>query len=173
MLARLSGNAPDSTHTVNTLAMIKRTNEIEAETSTGSSYIDCFKGIDRRRTLIAMVIFGVEPLGGLILGNNATYFFEVAGLSASNAFAMGLGYQGLSFCGVVISWFLLNWFGRRNIYITGAACGAVILLVIGFLDFAATAHVGARWAQAALLIIFNFASACSIYPLTYLIISEV
>jgi hypothetical protein len=66
----------------------------------------------------------------------------------------------------------LNWYCRRNIYITGAACGTVILLVIGFLDFAATAHLGARWPQAA-LIIFNFTSACYIHPLTYLTISEV
>ncbi|GFZ47530.1 hypothetical protein JCM24511_05274 [Saitozyma sp. JCM 24511] len=64
----------------------------------------------------------------------------------------------------------LNWYGRRNLYITGAACGTVIRLVIGFLDFAATSHLGARWPQAA-LIIFNLISACYMHPLMYLTIS--
>lgn len=36
----------------NTVAMMVHTNELEKQATTGVTYIDCFRGIDRRRTEI-------------------------------------------------------------------------------------------------------------------------
>lgn len=39
----------------NTVAMMVHTNELERQIEEGTSYIECFKGIDRRRTEIVMM----------------------------------------------------------------------------------------------------------------------
>lgn len=48
----------------NTVAMMQHTNQLEIEVSEGTSYIDCFRGIDRRRTEIVMMIFASQLLSG-------------------------------------------------------------------------------------------------------------
>lgn len=48
----------------NTVAMMLHTNQIEIETSAGTSYIDCLRGIDRRRTEIVMMTFASQLLSG-------------------------------------------------------------------------------------------------------------
>lgn len=48
----------------NTVAMMQHTNQLEIEVSAGTTYIDCFKGIDRRRTEIVMMIFASQLLSG-------------------------------------------------------------------------------------------------------------
>jgi hypothetical protein len=44
----------------NIVAMMVHTNEIEQETVQGTSYIDCYKGTDWRRTEIACMTFAVS-----------------------------------------------------------------------------------------------------------------
>jgi hypothetical protein len=48
------------------LAMIVHTNKVEDEISTGSSYIDCFKGVNLRRTMIVMVVFVAQNTTGVV-----------------------------------------------------------------------------------------------------------
>jgi SP family general alpha glucoside:H+ symporter-like MFS transporter len=48
----------------NTVAMMQHTNELEIEVSEGTTYLDCFRGIDRRRTEIVMMIFASQLLSG-------------------------------------------------------------------------------------------------------------
>ena len=50
------------------LAMIVHTNKVEDEISTGSSYIDCFKGVNLRRTMIVMVVFVAQNTTGVAIG---------------------------------------------------------------------------------------------------------
>lgn len=40
------------------------TNELEIENSAGMTYFDCFKGTDRRRTEIVMMVFAMQLLSG-------------------------------------------------------------------------------------------------------------
>ena len=49
-----------------TLATIVYTNNLETELSVGTSYSDCFKGFELRRTEIAMVCFGGQLVCGLV-----------------------------------------------------------------------------------------------------------
>lgn len=49
-----------------TLATIVYTNNLEEQLCVGTSYYDCFKGFERRRTEIAMVVFGGQLVCGLV-----------------------------------------------------------------------------------------------------------
>ncbi|KAK5327676.1 hypothetical protein LTR93_003062 [Exophiala xenobiotica] len=58
-----------------TLAIIIETDRLEREIETGSSYLDCFKKINRRRTEIAVGVYTIQVLSGIYLVGYATYFF--------------------------------------------------------------------------------------------------
>ncbi|WRT65108.1 uncharacterized protein IL334_002050 [Kwoniella shivajii] len=155
----------------NTVAMMVRTNEIEIANETGVSFKDCFKGVDRRRTLIVCMIFGMQPLSGLTLGNQFVFFSEQAGLDSSNAFKMNLGNNAIAFLGTIFSWFLISWFGRRTIYLGGLMFAMADLYIIAFIGIAKSSS-GVNWATSGLMIAYNFIYDAAIGPLTYAIISE-
>lgn len=59
------------------VAMMVRTNQLEMEVTEGASYLDCFRGANRRRTEISMLAFGCQVTCGLYFATNSTYFFEI------------------------------------------------------------------------------------------------
>lgn len=51
-------------------------------------YLDCFKGIDRRRTVIACIVWGIQNASGQALMAFSTYFMRQAGVSTDLAFKL-------------------------------------------------------------------------------------
>lgn len=62
-----------------TVANIIYTNEMEKEITKNSTIIDCFKGLDRRRTEIAMMTFAGQLLSGQNLIGQGVQFLQRAG----------------------------------------------------------------------------------------------
>lgn len=62
-----------------TLAVIVYTNNLEEELSVGTSYWDCFKGFELRRTEIALMCFAGQILSGLNFACKSN-FLPVSGL---------------------------------------------------------------------------------------------
>jgi SP family general alpha glucoside:H+ symporter-like MFS transporter len=58
------------------LAMIIETDRLEAEMETGTTYWDCFKPINRRRTEISIGVYTIQVLSGINMAGYATYFFQ-------------------------------------------------------------------------------------------------
>lgn len=57
------------------LAMIIETDKLEREIEAGSTYADCFKKINLRRTEISVGVYVIQVLCGIYLVGYATYFF--------------------------------------------------------------------------------------------------
>lgn len=57
------------------LAMIIETDKLEREMEAGSTYADCFKKINIRRTEISVGVYVIQVLCGIYLVGYATYFF--------------------------------------------------------------------------------------------------
>ena len=70
-LGHSKGNKPEDT-----LAMMERTVEIEAQMGGSPSLIDLFKGTDLRRTIITCLMYASQNFAGNLIANQATYFFE-------------------------------------------------------------------------------------------------
>lgn len=66
--------------------MIEETNALEQEFEHNSSYWDCFRGSNLRRTEICVMVYLIQVIGGNPLIGYANYFFETAGLPAKSAF---------------------------------------------------------------------------------------
>ncbi len=74
MLNRLGTKAQDDVS--GTLAMMVHTIKLENEVTAGSSYLDCFRGTDLRRTEIVCFAFVGQILSGSTFAYSPTYFFE-------------------------------------------------------------------------------------------------
>lgn len=169
MVKRLSSKSDEEI--VGTVAQMIHTIKIENEIESGTSYYDLFKGIDLRRTEICCVTFAGQMLSGAQFAYGPTYFFEQAGMSSSDAYKVGLGDTALAFCGTVGSWFLLTYFGRRTLYISGISFLTFVLLLIGIVS-ASSKSDGALWAQAALCLLWQVGYSLTVGPICYAIISE-
>lgn len=161
------------TSTDESIALIKHTIQIEEESQSGSSYLDCFKGVDLRRTEIACMTFAAQIWCGSPLGGAPTYFLVNAGLSASNAFKFSLGGLGLASLGTIISWGLLSRFGRRTLYVYGLALLCVTLLITGSVSAGAGNGSTSSYIQAGFVILWLLVYYLTVGPVCYAIISEI
>jgi hypothetical protein len=69
---------------------MQTTNELEKALESGTGYMDCFKGIDLRRTEIVCVTWAIQNLCGSAFMGYSTYFYEQAGLSTLKSFDMSM-----------------------------------------------------------------------------------
>ncbi|KAL6908626.1 general substrate transporter [Trichoderma evansii] len=173
-LKRLTSESID---TSSLLAHIQLTTSIEEAESDTARFIDCFKKTDLRRTIISVMVYAIQPLVAnfLVIGY-AVYFFELAGLEASDSFNLGVGLLGVRFVGTILSWFLLGRFGRRTIYNQGCSILVIIVLLVGILDVVpgyGTTNHGVVSAQCSMMVIYNFFYDLTIGPLCFVYLSEV
>lgn len=154
-----------------TLAMMIHTNELEIQQTAGTSYIDCFKGIDFRRTEITCITWLIQQTSGSPMIGWATYFMIQAGLSDSNAFSLGVGASAMGFAGTVGSWFLMPHFGRRTLYLWGQIVMFVILMIIGALGIPSQT-TGVSWGSGAMILILTFVYDFTVGPVCYSLVAE-
>ncbi|KAF5557730.1 maltose permease [Fusarium napiforme] len=136
------------------LATIKETiAEEQAASAEQASWIQCFKGTDLIRTMISMGVFICQHFVGIIfvLGYS-TYFFQLAGLETSRSFDLGVGVTACGVLGNICSWFVVNSFGRRKIFLSGMGALTILLFLIGIMDVVPTS--AAKWVQAACTVIY-------------------
>lgn len=158
-----------------TLALIEHTNLIESEdlaNQRSASYLDCFRGIDLRRTEIACMAFAAQIWCGSPLGGTPVYFFVQAGLSSSNAFSFNVGGLGIAALGTILSWGLLTRFGRRTLYLWGLGTLSLCLFIVGIMSAVSNAPASS-FAQAGMIIVWLAIYYLTVGPICYAIISEV
>ncbi|OQE40989.1 hypothetical protein PENCOP_c005G09008 [Penicillium coprophilum] len=155
-----------------TVAMMIHTNEIEKQINEGTSYLDCFRGINLRRTEISCLIWAAQNLCGSGLMAYSTVFYQRAGLAVSQSFNMSLAQYGIGFIGTIFSWVLMSYFGRRSLYVYSLATLCLILLVIGFVAIA-PATSATSWATGSMLLVYTFIYDSSAGPVCYSLVSEI
>jgi MFS transporter, SP family, general alpha glucoside:H+ symporter len=118
--------------------MIVHTNELEkTQSQSSTSYQDCLKGTNLRRTEIACMAWMAQPACGVGFGSNSLYFLEQAGLDPIKAFDFTLGLNRVTIAANAISWFVMLGVGWRSLYLFALNSAFVLLLVIGFLGVSA------------------------------------
>ncbi|KAL2214240.1 putative maltose permease [Sarocladium strictum] len=168
-LRRLIRSGQDIEHTV---TLMQVTIDREREAGTGQHYKDCFKGVNRRRTMITCCTWGIQILSGTGLRTYSTYFYQQAGLPSTQAFNMSLIQYALGIVGVFIAWFMLPYFGRRTLYIWGLIGLEICLLIIGSMG-AAGLTTQISWAIGSMLIVYTLVYDITVGPICYAIVSEV
>lgn len=141
-LLRLTSKSHDSDFDADeTIAMMVHTTALEEKTTSGASYLDCFKGHDLRRTEIVCMVWAIQNLSGNSFSNYSTYFLESAGLDDTSAYGFALGQYGMNMVGVFGAWGLMTLgIGRRSLYLYGLCGLCTMLFVLGFLGLVPAAH---------------------------------
>ncbi|KAK4119118.1 sugar transporter-like protein [Parathielavia appendiculata] len=155
-----------------TISMMVHTNEMEKELLAGTSYTDLFKGVNMRRTEIVCMTWMIQTLCGATFMGYSTYFYQQAGMAVEDSFSMSLGQYALGIVGTLMSWFFMQWFGRRTLYLSGQIVMVVLLLTIGCAAFAGKENVTAQWAIGSLLLIYTFTYDATVGPVCYSLVSE-
>lgn len=173
-LQKLTSPTPDLPFDVGAqLSMISATNELEKAISEGTSYVQCFRGIDARRTEITSMAWVTQSFCGAALMGYSVQFYREAGLSEDNSLSMNLGQYAMGFIGTVGSWFLMKHIGRRALYFYGLSILCVLLLIVGGLGTISSNNTGAQWGIGSLLLVYTFVYDITVGPVCYSIVSEI
>ncbi|KZL72414.1 maltose permease [Colletotrichum tofieldiae] len=134
-------------------------------------FIDCFRGTNLLRTGISTGVFLCQHLVGIVfvLGYS-TYFFQLAKLDVSKSFDLGVGVTACGVLGNMVSWFVVESFGRRKIFLSGMVSLTSLLLLIGIMDVVPTN--AAKWVQAACTVIYAFVYFLTIGAMAFAILGE-
>ncbi|KAK3944421.1 general substrate transporter [Diplogelasinospora grovesii] len=96
-----------------------------------SSFRDCFKGINWRRTRIVLYANGLSQMIGATFIANAPYFMIVAGMSPTNtAMMVELGI-GLAIISSVFTFRAMTSLGRRTMVLSGTAFAGLLFFIMG------------------------------------------
>ena len=174
-LVRLNHKSTDTASIDAQLSLIIHTDNQEKELllEVKTSYWQCFRGVEARRTEIACMVFAGTILTGLVFAYNTTYFFSSIGLSSSVTYHLNVGGTGMGLAATLISWvFIMPYFGRRTIYLWGTLGMTVILFLIGILNIRTSEHSFAL-AQAVLTLIWTFVFQLSVGQLAWALPAEI
>lgn len=169
-LTRLDSKVDNVDDTEETLAMMIHTDELEKEISSGTSYLDCFKGVDLRRTEITCLAWALQPITGGFMGFS-TYFFEQAGLSTSVSFDFSISLQALATISVFFAWILVGFIGRRTHYLLGLTLMTTNLFIIGFVSLAPSSSARS-YATGSLLLVHTVFYDITVGTITYSVVAE-
>lgn len=122
---------------------------IQHESEIGeSSFLECFKGTNWRRTRIVLYGNGLSQMTGATFLNNAPYFMVLAGLSSTEtAMIVELGI-GLSIISSFVTFWGLAYMGRRVLILGGTALAGILFFIMGIAASVPTSSSTSRWCVA-------------------------
>ncbi|KAJ6441722.1 sugar porter (SP) family MFS transporter [Purpureocillium lavendulum] len=122
-----------------TVAMMVHTTALEEKITAGTSYWDCFKGVDLRRTEIVCMTWAIQNLSGNAFSNYSTYFLKQAGLSEDKSYSFALGQYAINMVGVFGAWGLMTMgIGRRSLYLTQGSLATGSIMIVWALFYQLT-----------------------------------
>ncbi|KAI1761943.1 sugar transporter [Hypoxylon sp. FL1150] len=156
-----------------TVAMMVHTSALEQKITKGASYLDCFKGVDRRRTEIVCMCWAIQNLSGNSFSNYSTYFLEQAGLSNDKAYSFAMGQYAINCVGVFGAWTLITLgIGRRTLYLYGLAGLFLILMILGFLGLAPDRNA-ASLATGSIMLVWALCYQLTVGTVCYSLVAEI
>lgn len=155
------------------LAVIKVTLERVRKETEGVTYLECFRRSNLRRTIISIAPLSIQALSGVSwVAGYSTYYMQLAGYSDQMSFRLAVATQVLSMVGNVMSWYLVDKFGRRNTTFYGMLVLTVLLLITGGLA-CDSSNVSAIKGTVALIMVYCWWYNVTIGATAYTLLTEV
>ena len=109
---------------------------------------------------------------GIWFGGNVTYFLQQAGFNTERSFDFGLGHIAVGLVGTMCAWWVMQYVGRRTLYLWGLGNNFLILVLVGFLGIPQPSDAIA-YATGTLLYIFTFTYDATVGPVCYCLVTEI
>ncbi|ETS86526.1 hypothetical protein PFICI_00354 [Pestalotiopsis fici W106-1] len=171
-LRRLARKDFYTEHTMaQSIALMKHTNEMEKIEAANSSYRDCFRGTNLRRTFIVCMAWIIQILNGQSVTAYAAVFLKSAGMPTTQAFNYSMGIQSVNIAATSVAIILMGKIGRRIFFFWGSTSIGLAMLIIGILGFIPGA-ANVALAVAVVMIIVQTIFKVSLGPTTYVIVAE-
>ncbi|KAI0385631.1 sugar transporter [Hypomontagnella monticulosa] len=155
------------------MALMIYTDEMEKQLSEGTTYWDCFRGIDLRRTEIVCLTWLSQTMCGTAVGGLSSYFYQQAGISVEDSFKLGWGQNGLNAVGTIATWFILNRVGRKTLVFWGMVVMLILLIITGFMGIHTPPSTAESWTAGTMVLLLSVTANFSIGPVVYTIVSEI
>ncbi|CAH0024693.1 unnamed protein product [Clonostachys rhizophaga] len=157
-----------------TMSMMEQNNAMEKVLTAGTSYTDCFKGTNLRRTEIVCVTWFAQIFSGVAFMSYSIYFYLQAGLAVEYSFTMTLVQYGLGGIGTMLLWVLMMYFGRRRLYLSGIMGMFTLLVIIGSVGATIDTkrYKTASWAVGSMLLLLTMVYDMTVGPVCYSLVSE-
>ncbi|KAJ0340955.1 hypothetical protein KNSL1_011324 [Colletotrichum chrysophilum] len=123
--------------------------EQEFEANNKATYMACFQGTNRKRSLTVAFLYSTANIGGASFLAQNIYFLITAGLEAVHCFDVGIGGFGLAVLIILTSGVYLKYVNRRNVVLIGLVLNLLVMVIIGALYWAD--KKGGLWAIAVLM----------------------
>ncbi|OAL54596.1 general substrate transporter [Pyrenochaeta sp. DS3sAY3a] len=151
-----------------TVAMEESLHNLQKSTT----YLDCFKGRDRRRTLVCMMLYAALYLSGVIfIGGYQTYYYQLIGFSTQKSLELFVIYNSIMLLGSLVSWVSVGYIGRRTAAVWGQLLGAAALFIIGGASLPGTRE--GYLALVAFMFIWGFIYQVSIGTVAFSAVGEI
>ncbi|KUJ06612.1 maltose permease [Mollisia scopiformis] len=161
-------------NTRNALANIEETLSHEQNSGEQVNVLDCFRGTNLRRLIIAVMAYQLQPLtGNVFFITYSVYFFTNAGLSLSDAFSLKLWLTIAGFFATILAWPVMSWTGRRPILIIGTAFLTMTMFLIGVLDLDFVRTSSSIYTQSMLMVFATIVYDLSTGPMCFVILCEI
>ncbi|KAL1985470.1 hypothetical protein VTN96DRAFT_7913 [Rasamsonia emersonii] len=155
------------------MAYMIYTNEMEKQVAAGTTYWDCFKGTDLRRTEIVCMTWIAQTLSGTVVGGLSSYFYVRAGISTQDAYSLSWGQSAISAAGTITSWLVLNKVGRKKLMCGGMVVMFILLLVAGGMGIPSQPSTATSWTAGTMVLLLSATADFSVAPVVYTIVSEI
>lgn len=157
-----------------TVDMMRHTTELENEITSGASYLDCFKGVDLRRTEIVCMVWAIQNLSGNSFSGYSAYFLTKAGVDSSNSYSFAMGQYAINTVGVFGAWGLMSLgIGRRTLYLYGLCGLCIALFVMGFLGLVPASNRSAgSMATGAMMMVWALFYQLTVGTVCYSLVAE-
>ncbi|KAK8094699.1 MFS transporter- SP family- general alpha glucoside:H+ symporter [Apiospora hydei] len=155
------------------MALMIYTDEMEKQVATGTTYWDCFRGLDLRRTEIVCMTWMAQTMAGGAISGLSAFFFQQAGISAADSFKLGWGQNALGAVGTTASWLILTKVGRKTLMFWGMVGMFVLLLITGFMGIHTPPSTAEAWTAGTMVVLLTAVSNFSVGPVVYTIVSEI
>lgn len=118
--------------TTKKFALIKTTLEEVRHETEGATYLECFRRSNLRRTIISILPLSIQAFSGVVFAAGySTYYMQLAGYSTAMSFRLQIVQQIASLVGNIMSYFVIDRVGRRNLMFYGLAILTAILMLTG------------------------------------------
>ncbi|KUL92248.1 hypothetical protein ZTR_02325 [Talaromyces verruculosus] len=136
-------------------------------------FSELFKGVNLRRTLLAMSVPNLQQLSGIAFATNYATIFLQQVAPGQNPFVLTIALDILSLAGAITGMMLVDRVGRRPLALTTFTILLIINTAVGGLGFAdTTTNPGVAKAIAAFCLMFGFFYAAGFGALTYVVLAE-
>jgi len=138
-----------------------------------TSYSACFRGTNVRRTEIVCMVWLIQNLCGSPIMALSPFFFESAGLKSDESLNLQIAQYIVGLFGNVCGWFLMNYCGRRSIYLWGCICMFILTSIVGITSacISDNDHAGQK-AIGAMVVLFGLVYNTTVGTVCYAIQGE-